>query len=350
MKRSDDLGTGRILVTGGAGNLGSALVNDLTASGHDVTVVDNLRTGTLENLNELSEGASFRFIRADLGEPETYAERIRDCSVVFHLATVRKWPKRDDYFATAGLLAALDKAQVDLLVLHSTALIYGNASVVPTPETYGPLAPKMAYQAGKLRCEDLVSRFSTRRGVRAVALRFANIVGDRSYHGVVRDYFERLLIDPGNLRVLGDGLQMRSYVHVLDCVDAVKAVVNKVRDGNEVFNVAAVDAIATNAVAEVVAEEMGFDLPRINHTPVEDEGGGWPGDPRTVIPDTRKLERAGWRASRNSRQAIREAVRGMQERMSEAQNTHHTPLPNGTSIRILEREHWERERVRLNGG
>ncbi len=339
----------RVLVTGGAGSLGSALVRDLVADGYDVTVIDNLSIGTLDNLDGIPEGASLRLIKADLGEPETYANQINDCSAVFHLATKRKWPKRSDDVSTTGLLAALTKAKVDLMVLHSTALVYGNASVVPTPETYGPLAARMEYQANKLKCENLVARFAAGRGIRAVALRFANVVGDRSYHGVVRDYFERLLLDPGKLRVLGDGLQMRSYVHVSDCVDAIRTVADKVEDSGGVYNVASQDAIETNAVAEAVADEMGFDLPEISHTPVEDEGGGWPGDPRTVIPDTHKLEQAGWKAARDSRQAIREAVRGMKQRAASEGKAHPSPLLNVASIRILEKEHWDKERVRLNG-
>lgn len=340
---------GRVLVTGGAGNLGSELVIDLMAGGHDVTVVDNLRTGNLANLNEISGGSSLRFIRADLSEPQTYASLVRDCETVFHLATLRKWPKRNDYDSTVGLLTALQKSRVKLFVLHSTALVYGNASVVPTPETYGPLEPKVAYQANKLRCEGLVSRFAAARGIRAVTLRFANVVGEKSYHGVVRDYFERLVVDPGRFRILGDGLQVRSYVHVSDCVEAIKAAVKGVGERSDLFNVASKDAIETNDVAEIVAEEMGLELPKVSHTPVEDEGGGWPGDPRTVIPDTSKLGLLGWRATRDSRQAVREAVRGMQERAGEDGAAHPSPLRNGTSIRILEKEHWDRERGKLDG-
>ena len=340
---------GRILVTGGAGNLGSELVADLLSGGHEVTVVDNLRTGTLANLDGISKGTSFRFICADLCEPETYASKVRDCETVFHLATVRKWPKRSDYDSTVGLLTALEKARAKLLVLHSTALVYGNASVVPTPENYGPLVPTVAYQANKLKCEDVVSRFASHRGIHAVTLRFANIVGEKSYHGVVRDFFERLIVDPNALRVLGDGLQTRSYVHVSDCVGAIETAVGEVREGSEVFNVASRDAIETNTVAEVVAQEMGLDSPVITHTPVEDDGGGWPGDPRTVIPDTSKLRLMGWRASRDSRQAVREAVRGMQERADGGRNAHPSLMRNKTSIRILEKEHWDRERDRLDG-
>ena len=339
---------GRILVTGGAGNLGSELVLDLVASGHEVTVVDNLRTGSLSNLNEVSGGASFRFIRADLSEPEAYASLVRDCETVFHLATLRKWPRRSDYESTLWLLASLKKAGVKLFVLHSTALVYGNAAVIPTPETYRPLRPKMAYQYNKLRSERVVSRFAADRGIRAVMLRFANVVGEKSYHGIVRDYFERLIVDPSKLRVLGDGLQVRSYVHASDCVEAIKTAVRGARVGSELFNVASSDAIETNAVAEVIAEEMGLESPKISHTPVEDEGGGGPGDPRTVIPDSRKLELVGWRAPGDSRQAVRRAVRGMQERAGRAR-AHPSPVSVGTSVRILEKEHWDQERGRLNG-
>ena len=194
----------RVLVTGGAGVLGSSLVNELVGNGFNVTVLDSLKTGSLENLPRTEEqNGALRFICADLCDPSEYAERISDCDAVFHLATLRKWPERDDYDAFRGLLKALAEVRVKFLLLHSSVLVYGNASIVPTPETYGPLNPKMAYEFNKLQCENSVFEFASRRKIPAAILRFANIVSGDSYHGVVRDYFERLLLDPSKLSGAG---------------------------------------------------------------------------------------------------------------------------------------------------
>ncbi len=333
-----DIDGSRILVTGGAGLLGSGLVGELISLGFDVTVIDNLRTGSLDNLPKTTRTKSLSFVRANLSEPATYSSKIKDCEVVFHLATMRKWPRdpKGDYAASMGLLTALKETNVRFLLLHSSALVYGNASIVPTPESYSPLKPKMPYEINKLKCEELVTRFAVEQRIPTVILRFANIVGERSFHGVVRDYVERLQADPSKLRVLGGGLQMRSYVHVEDCVSAIEATTKNAHQSVQVYNVASEDAINMNAVVEAVVEEMGPLSPKIIYTGPSNEGGGWLGDPGILLPDTRKIRALGWRATQQSKHAIQMAVRGM--RLGTKQS------------RLLEKAHWDKEFAKLHAG
>jgi UDP-glucose 4-epimerase len=251
-----------------------------------------------------------------------------------------------------GLLNALRKTDVRFLLLRSSALVYGNATVIPTPETYGPLKPKMAYEINKVKCEKLITAFAAKRRIPAAILRFANIVGGRSYHGVVRDYFERLLAHPTRLRILGDGLQMRSYVHVDDCVSAIEVATKNAHGSVEVYNVASEDAINMHAVVEAVVEELELPLPTIVHTRAHN--GGWLGDPRILLPDTQKIRTTGWTTSQQSKQAIRKAVRSMRSRIRRPRRRHaakYSPTQSHSwQPRLLEKAYWDREFVKLHGG
>jgi UDP-glucose 4-epimerase len=349
MNQFSGVETQRVLVTGGAGAIGSALVKELLEDGFHVTVLDNLRTGSLENLPKPDSVTGLKFIHADLCDPTSYFRQISDCDAIFHLATLRKWPERDDYVASLGLIRALRNIKIKLLVLHSTAMVYGNAKVVPTPENYVPLDPIMSYEASKYKCEQLMTTFAVRRRMPMVTLRFANVVGGTSYHGVSRDYFERLLVDPTNLRVLGDGFQRRSYVHLDDCVSAIMSTARIAREGQEVYNVASEDAIDLHEVIEAVTKEMGIEPPHIDYTGAVSEGGGWPGDPRTVHLDTTKLQAVGWKANYDSKGAIRKAVSEMSGKkdVTVSIRTSTNFKQSTIELRILEKSHWDRAFARL---
>jgi UDP-glucose 4-epimerase len=298
----------KVLITGGAGLVGSHIASHMVKTGHDVTVLDNLKSGSVDNIRHLLGKKGFKFVNFDVVKLEGQVRAVRDCDVVFHCASVRRGKGEENVAATKGLLGALAEAGAKLLFLRSTALVYGNALVIPTPEDYSPLKPTTPFASSKLECERLIAEFGATHGCTTVIARFANIVGGRSFHGVVRDYVERLRNDPTRLRVLGDGYQVRSYVHIDDVVAAVDALVEHATEGTQVYNVGAKDAMNMYGVAKTISEEMGLPQPEYISTGSYSSGGAWPGDPRIVFPDTQKITALGWGAGLRSREAVKKAT------------------------------------------
>ncbi|MCX6693846.1 MAG: NAD-dependent epimerase/dehydratase family protein, partial [Methanomicrobiales archaeon] len=217
------------VVTGGAGFIGSHLTDALVARGGEVVVIDSLRAGSRENLAQATGSGRVRLVTADLlikGWEKSFAGASR----VYHLAAdpdVRQGsltPESQFYnniTATFLVLEAMRDQGVTELVFTSTSTVYGEATVIPTPENYTPLEPISVYGASKLACEALISSYCHSYGMRSWIFRFANIIGPRSGHGVITDFVEKLSADPGELEILGDGRQTKSYLGVGDCVTAM---------------------------------------------------------------------------------------------------------------------------------
>jgi UDP-glucose 4-epimerase len=293
---------------GGAGLVGSHIVKRFLAKGIDVVVVDNLTSGSRENLKPVPGGRVAEFIRCDASSSEMYEESLRDCEIVFHCMSTRKGSGEENISATKGLLRALEKSGARCLFVRSTALIYGNAFRIPTPEDYSPLRPTTAFAKSKLETEKMMEEFAERVRCRIVVARLANLAGGRSFHGVLRDIAERLVSDPTRLRVLGDGHQLRSYVHIDDCVDAIELLALDPRAAGT-FNIGAKDALSIFGVAELVAGELGIKPPNYVTTGSYASGGAWPGDPKIVFPDSSKLVALGWKGSHSSEEAVKKGAR-----------------------------------------
>jgi UDP-glucose 4-epimerase len=220
----------RVLVTGGAGFIGSHLVDALMARGYEVVVLDNLSNGSLKNITAWINDPRFTFVKGDLLRSSNIINVVKDCDVIFHLAAnpevrVGVVDTRIDYeqniLATYNLLEAMRKScNCKRIVFASTSTVYGEAEVIPTPEDYGPLQPISLYGASKLACESLISGYAHMFGFKSVICRLANITGPRSNHGVIYDFVKKLSENPRVLKVLGDGTQCKSYLYVQDCVEA----------------------------------------------------------------------------------------------------------------------------------
>ena len=301
-------GFGSVAVMGGAGLVGSHIVKLFLAKGFDVVVVDNLTTGSMDNLRQPPGGRGPEFIRCDASKPERYESRIRGCEIVFHCMSTRKGSGEENISATKGLLQALGTSGAKCLFVRSTALIYGNAFRIPTPEDYSPLRPTTAFAKSKLETERMMEDFAEKVECRIVVARLANLAGGRSFHGVLRDIAERLVSDPTRLRVLGDGQQLRSYVHIDDCVDAIELLALDPRAAGT-FNIGARDALSIFGVAELVAGELGIKTPNYVTTGSYASGGAWPGDPKIVFPDSSKLMALGWKGSHSSEEAVKKGAR-----------------------------------------
>ena len=305
----------RILITGGAGFIGSHLTDKLIKKGFEVYIIDNLSSGSLKNIKSALEEGSVKFIEGDLLNFEEAAEAVKNCGVIYHLAAnpeVRvgtsnpKIHYKQNITATFNLLEAIRRVgKVKAVVFTSTSTVYGEASEIPTPEDYAPLKPISTYGASKLACEALISAYAYTYGFEAVIFRLANIVGPRSTHGVIYDFIQKLVRNPTELEVLGDGRQNKSYLYIDDCIEALTLGFDRFREHVEVLNVGSEDQIEVRDIAKIVIEEMGLKNVKIKYTGGVDGGRGWKGDVKNMLLDISKIKSLGWRPKYSCEEAVR---------------------------------------------
>jgi UDP-glucose 4-epimerase len=308
----------RLLITGGAGFIGSRLALRLRDDGHEVVVLDNMSAGHPPGLDELAE-AKVEVRRGDVLEAEDVRAAAKGCEAVFHLAAnpdVRSTTAapseafRLNVEATERLLEVLRETKPASVVFTSTSTVYGEPRLVPTPEDFGPLEPISTYGATKLAGEALLSAHAHRTGQRCTVLRLANVTGPGTTHGVTYDLVHKLRKDPRRLEILGDGTQRKSYVHTDDTVEAVLAAWAQQTKPYDVFNVGSADAIDVREVAAIVCEALGLRDVAFQFKPSAG-GRGWPGDVKTMRLDIHKLRALGWAPKHGSAGAIRAAAESL---------------------------------------
>ena len=305
------------LVTGGAGFIGSHVVDRLISNEGYVNVIDNLSNGNLSNLNNSKNSKNFRFIKKDLRDLESLKEILEDVKSVFHMAaypevrTGFEHPEvsyKENIQNTFHLLEAIRKSNVENIVFSSTSTVYGEPKIIPTPEEYAPLFPISPYGASKLACEAMISAYCYTYGINGIIFRFANIVGSRSNHGVIIDFIKKLRKDPKTLEVLGDGKQSKSYLHVKDCVDSFFFCLAKKPERMEVFNIGNEDEIDVISIAKIVFECMKLNDAIVKTTGGVDDGRGWVGDVKKMHLEISKLKKLGWKPKMNSEDAVKKAT------------------------------------------
>lgn len=291
----------KFFVTGGAGFIGSHLVDRLLADGHEVVVYDNLSLGKKEFIAPHFKNSKFIFVQADLLDLHTLTSAMKGSEVVFHLAAnsnVIRSAKNPDIDLEQGtkvtynVLQAMRENGIKRIVFTSSNVVYGEATISPTTETYGPLLPISFYGASKLACEAVISAYVHNFGIQAWVYRFGNIVGLRPTHGVVLDFYEKLTKNPKTLEVLGNGKQSKPYIEVHDCVDGMLFGLTHGDEPINLFNLGTTGGVYVRDIAEIVIAEMG-----LKNVGVLFAGGvrGWPGDVHTVRLDVSKLQSLGWK-------------------------------------------------------
>ena len=305
----------RYLVTGCAGFIGSTLTERLLSEGHVVVGYDNFSTGQDGFLARARESANFSLVRGDVLDSATLTESMQGAEFVFHLAAnadVRfgiEHPERDlqqNTVATHNVLNAMRQNGVGKIAFSSTASVYGESSVIPTPEDAPFPVQTSLYGASKSACEGLIAAYCTGFGFQSHIFRFVSILGERYTHGHIFDFYRQLRENPARLRVLGDGRQRKSYLHVHDCIDAMLLAIrqsNAIRQLNDRVNIF---NLGTDEYCEVT-DSIGWICGALGVTPtIEYSGGarGWIGDIPFIFLDTSKIRALGW----TPRFTIRESV------------------------------------------
>ncbi|MXR53004.1 NAD-dependent epimerase/dehydratase family protein [Halovenus sp. WSH3] len=296
----------KALVTGGAGFIGSHLVERLTRMGHDVTAVDDLSNGRAEWVPD-----DCAFVEGDLTDSAT-VDSVVDGSYdsVFHLASRKavddddpRGQFRENTAMTGALVDAAVEAGIPEFLFTSTSTVYGEAPR-PTPEDYAPLEPISAYGASKLACEGILSAAAHTSDLTVYNYRFANIVGPRLRGAVIPDFIEKLRADPSELTILGDGRQEKSYMHLQECLDAMVHVHANASGPVATYNLGTRTTTSVTRIAELVSEELGV-TPTYRYT-----GGerGWTGDVPRMRLSIEKLAGLGWTPELSSEDAVRRAT------------------------------------------
>lgn len=310
----------KVLVTGGAGFIGSHLVDRLMERGYKVRVLDDLSAGSLENIRQWLEHERFEFIKGDMRDLEVITEAVKGVEAVFHLAAnpeVRIGAQSPELLyetnvlITYNLLEAMRKEGVTILAFTSSSTVYGEASKLPTPEDYGPLEPISVYGGAKLAAEALISGYAHTFDFKALIFRLANIIGERSNHGVIYDFINKLRKNPERLEILGDGTQRKSYLHVSDTVEGMLHIFNEFLKEDktyDVYNLGNDDWITVKEIAAIVSREMGLN-PEFHFTGGVDGGRGWKGDVKVMLLSIGKAKSTGWKPKLNSYQAVERTVR-----------------------------------------
>ena len=305
-----------VLVTGGAGFIGSHLVDRLVKVGLSVKVIDNLSSGRLENLSQHRGNPRVEVITGDLKRIEDALKAVDGVNAVFHFAanpevrvstTNPEIHFNENVVATFNLLEAMRKRDVRELVFASSSSVYGEPEHIPVGEE-APIQPVSVYGASKAACENLIHAYVKLYGMKAVILRYANVVGPRLRHGVIWDLANKLKKNPNELEILGDGKQTRSYIYIDDAVEATMIAWRKTSDDYSVYNVGSEDWITVDEVADQVIEAMNLVNVRKIYKPVL-HGVGWPGDVKKIVLRIDKIKQLGFKPSLSSKEAVKATTR-----------------------------------------
>lgn len=320
------------MITGGAGFIGSHLTDALIKMNLDVNVLDNLTSGNLLNLKKHFSNPNLGFEKANLSDSESVSRALIGIDTVFHVAanpevrTGYQYPGisyEENIYGTFCLLECIRKSNVKNLFFTSSSTVYGETALVPTLENHGPLLPISMYGASKLACEALISSYSYNYGINSIIFRLANVIGERSTHGIIWDFVDIALDRINEFEILGDGTQNKSYIHVTDCINCMIICAFQPNGPVEVINVGSEDTIDVLSIAKIVLETFkrrGTDIIRKNRY---DDGRGWKGDVKTMRLDIQKAKSKGWKPTMSSLQAV---IRSVNEIITERIVRHEPPI------------------------
>jgi len=290
----------KALVTGGLGFIGSHLADRLLKDEWEVDVLDNLLTGSPQNLAHHKGNQKLRIVEGDIRDPETVRKVTRGCDVVFHMAAhaLMRVSLEDhrvdlDYnlIGTMNVLEALIDNNVHDFVFASTSAVYGEAAVIPTPEEYIGIQTSL-YGASKLACEGYAEAYTEFSQMKFWGFRFGTVLGERCRRGAIWDFEHKLLKNPAELEILGNGKQSKDYLNVKDCVDGIVLGYEKSSNRVNIFNLGLQEQTTVDELSDIVIQEMGLSKVKKKYT-----GGerGWIGDNPVVFLAIKKMKDLGWK-------------------------------------------------------
>lgn len=307
----------RYFVTGCAGFIGSNLVDRLLEQHHEVIGYDNFSSGLREFLTSAQQNKNFQLIEGDLLDGEKLNRAMQGVDVVFHMAAnadVRfgtNHPGKDleqNAIATFKVLEAMRHNKVKRIAFASTGSIYGEANVIPTPESaFFPVQTSL-YGASKLAAEGLIQAYCEGFQMQAYIFRFVSILGERYTHGHIFDFYKQLLKDPAKLFVLGNGKQRKSYLYIQDCIDAVLFALEHCQDRINIFNLGTDEYCEVNNSISWICDYLQLS-PAISY-----EGGerGWIGDNPFIFLDTKKIRDLGWKPKLSIKEGVLKTIEYLQ--------------------------------------
>jgi UDP-glucose 4-epimerase len=313
----------KAFVTGAAGFIGSTLVDRLLSDGVEVVGWDNFSTGQEKFVAGARRDSRFSLARGDNLDRAALAVAMRGCDFVFHLAAnadVRFGPmnpQRDidqNTVATFHVLEGMRVNGISRLAFSSTGSVYGEAALIPTPENAPFPVQTSLYGASKIAGEGLISAYGEGFGFECYIFRFVSILGERYTHGHIFDFYHQLLEHPGQLRILGDGTQRKSYLYVQDCIEAMLGVIRlgtaeKAPHRTEIYNLGTPEFIAVSESVRLICHALGL-RPELSYA-----GGkrGWIGDNPFIFLDTAKIQATGWKPKVTIAAGIERTLRWLQD-------------------------------------
>jgi UDP-glucose 4-epimerase len=304
----------KVMVTGGAGFIGSHVVDELVRRGKDVVVYDNFSTGFRRHLDGAIASGRVTVVEGDILDAATLTAAMDGVSTVFHLAAnadVRggvahtRVDLEQNILGTHGVLEAMRAAKAREIVFTSSATVYGEPSRFPTPEDYAPLQTSL-YGASKFAAEAMIQAYGEYFGIRSYAFRFVSWIGERYSHGVVFDFVNKLRKNPSELEILGDGNQRKSYLHVEDGIQGIFLAMERIPDAKNILNLGHMEYMNVKDLARIVCEEMG-----LKDVVYRFAGGvrGWLGDSPFVLLDISRIREAGFQPRVSIEEGIRRTTR-----------------------------------------
>jgi UDP-glucose 4-epimerase len=316
----------KYFIVGGAGFIGSHFCDYLMSapSTAAVTIYDNFTSGRDWHVAHHAPDARFKIVRGDAKDVDALTAAMAGHDVVFHLASnpdiARAMTEPDIDFREGTLLTnnvieAMRRGKVRHILYASGSGVYGDTGELAVAEDYSPMRPISTYGASKIGSEALIAAYSYMFEIRGLCFRFGNVVGARQTHGVGFDFIGRLRADGVRLKILGDGRQTKSYIHVSDVISAVICAHAHCKDEFAVFNVATDDTITVKEIADLACEEVGLDPRRVSYEYTGSDRG-WRGDVPVVRLNISRIRALGWAGAMPSREAVRRSLAALNSEAS----------------------------------
>lgn len=313
----------RVLVTGGAGFIGTNLVERLLDEGEDVFVVDNFVIGDRKNVGLFKGKENYHFVEMDISNTEKFLTHFEgeEFDIIYHLAANSDIQKggqnpgvdfRDTFSTTRSVLELMRQNSVKNLFFASTSAIYGDIYGEKATEDLGGLQPISYYGGAKFACESFISAYTYMNDFNVVVFRFPNVIGPHLTHGVIHDFKKKLQRDTKVLEILGDGHQTKPYIYVEDLVDVILKMTENPAKGMVVYNIGVNSTTSVNRIADILCEVMGLKNVEYHYT-----GGsvGWKGDVPKFQYNLDKVHKTGWKAKNDSDEAVRKTCEWVKDNM-----------------------------------